>query len=1427
MSSDAAPEGSAPLLRAAKGVTAIAGRVPATEDGRQLQNVSAAVRQLPLKAAETAKAQAGSLRDAPSDPAPEGSPPLRAAADGVTAVAGRVLATEDATPLQGVVLRMGAARATTDQNGLFLLEDVVPGEAVLVIDGRHPQLLGTSGSVDHGVYEVRIRAEAGRTNQLPWVSWLPRVDHEHDVNLASPALADVVAGTPAVPGLELHVPKGAILTGIDGEVVRHVGLTAIPVNRPPFPLPRNVNVPVYFTAQPGGAVISGANGEWLGAQVVYPNYNNELPKARGLFWRYEPDSNGWSPYGMGTVTADARQVMPDPGTRIYALSGAMFNGGPGVPPPYAPPPAPPSVPPPPLPDGGPTPADNPSPPNSPPQDQPPPPKPQGGDPADLATGLYVQRQTDLYADGVLPLAVTRTYRPGDYNRRAFGVGMSLTYSMAFHSTNQYQVVDLIMPDGGLVHYTRIINPANPTDNDWTTAHFTTSTPGPFYGSHIEYNGNGWNLTRTDGVIFVYGDNGPLQYMTDRFGNKITLGYSNGNSGNIVQVSSSTGRFIRFSYDGNNCITQAVDNIGRTVSYTYDSSSRLSTVTDPDGGVTTYSWDSANRVQSIQDARGVTFITNAYDTSDRLVSQTLADGAAYNFSYTPVSTGSGVAVSGGSGGGTSGGDVTPGSGAASGPPGLVAETDVTDPRGFVRKVTFNAAGYVLTDRSAMGTPQEADWSFTRDPVSNFPVSTTEPLGRRTDRSYDANGNVLSITRLAGTANAVTTSYTYDPVFNRPTSVTDPLGHVTTYLRDGLGQVVSVTDPLGNTTSFTHNQQGQVLTATDPLNNTTQFAYSPDSDLTSVTDPLGRVTRYYTDAIGRLLTVTDASGGTIRADYDPINGPNKITDANGATTTVVYMPGGRVASVTDPRNANNLFTYDSQGWLATQTDALNAVTTVTARDGVGNVLSSTDRKGQAMSSTYDALNRLATESYADGSMVALTWDLGGRLTTIQDSIGGTITRSYDDLDRLTSEVTPQGTVTYTYDAAGRRLTMQAGSQTQVTYSYDSANRLTGITQGSDSYTFGYDTANRRTSATLPGVTVTYGYDVASELSSISYASGSTQLGTLTYGYDASGHINSRGGTLFQSVLPAAVVSASYDLANRLTSRTVAGVTASPTWDGNGNLTSDGVQSYTWDARNRLTGITSVASFSYDRFNRRQTVTRNGTTTSFLYDGWNVQQEQQGGSPSADLLSGFGLDERYSRAGLVFLTDSLGSAMALANGATVQTSYGYDAYGVTQITGAASTNAFQFTGRENDNTGLYNYRNRYYNPAWGRFVSEDSIGLRGGMNGYVYALASPANNADATGNCPWCIGALVGGGLALGQNIGNQLTSGCGFDLGSAIWDTAIGAAVGAATGGVSVFGAAVKNGVAGGAGAFFGGLGLGMIRGESQTGGGMPSCPKKQG
>ena len=120
------------------------------------------------------------------------------------------------------------------------------------------------------------------------------------------------------------------------------------------------------------------------------------------------------------------------------------------------------------------------------------------------------------------------------------------------------------------------------------------------------------------------------------------------------------------------------------------------------------------------------------------------------------------------------------------------------------------------------------------------------------------------------------------------------------------------------------------------------------------------------------------------------------------------------------------------------------------------------------------------------------------------------------------------------------------------------------------------------------------------------------------------------IVEKLFTAAVTSVAYSLANRITARTVAGVTASPAWDANGSLVNDGTRAFTWDSRNRLTAIAGAASFTRDRFGRRATATRAGVTTRFLYDGWDVVQEKQGASVSADLLLGLGVDERLMRMG-----------------------------------------------------------------------------------------------------------------------------------------------------------------------------------------------------
>ena len=1052
-------------------------------------------------------------------------PPL-AAPPGVTALAGQVLRLNGA-PLADVTLRIEGRLARTDRTGRFLLGfDGPPAfEHTLEIDAT----TASRGNRKYGFYEARVRMNTGATTVLPFTIWSPVLDTAHAVTIASPTPAETVVATPTMPGLELHLPRGTVIRNEDGGVVRTVTITPIPLDRTPFPLPANAPFNMFFTIQPGGAYIS-TPGPIKGAWLVYPNRTTFKPGTKVPFYNYDPDDKGWFVYGMGTVTP--RQVVPDARTRLYAFTGASFDSGPTPP------------------QGGNT----------------PPPEPRA-DPVDPSTGAFVMTKTDLYLPDVMPLALTRTYNAQDAQSRAFGIGMTHIYGLFQYTTNSYNTGELVLPDGGQIHYVRTSANGLPW---YATVFENQSAPTAFYHSQLSFIGNNWEYHLKDGTVYVMGHQAPLQSIRDRYGNEIRLTWSLTNIwgagyGNLTRITSPNGRWIEFTYDSAtpvNHVTQATDNIGRTVTYTYDTSGRLSTVTDPENHVTTYTWDTSNRLISIEDGRQITWLTNQYDTSNRVTQQTLADpNATWQFAYT-----------------TTGGSIT--------------QTDVTDPRGHVERLAFNADHYTTSDTDAYGTSLARTTTITRQAGSNLPTAVVDPLSRRTEYTYDTSGHVLTRTALAGTTDAVTTTFTYEPEFFQLASVTDPLTHTWSMSYDSTGRLTGATDPLSHQTAIALSATGQLTQTTDALQHTWQYAYAA-GDLASVTDPLSQVRSQFVDQAGRVITSTDPLGRVTRTGYDTLNRVTSVTDPQGGVTSFTYDANSNLLSLSDALTHTTSYTYDDSDRVASRTDPLSHAATF-SYDLAGHLSQATDRTSQVTSYSYDALDRLSQVTFDDASTVSYTYDAGDRVTQIADSANGTITRQYDDLDRLTEETTAEGTVDYTYDADGRRASMTVAGQTAVTYNYDDAHRLTSITQGSATVVLAYDAADRRTSLTYPnGIVASYTYDNANHLAGISYVLGATTLGDLTYTYDAAGNRVAVGGTWARTNLPAPLASATYDAANRIA--TWGGV--SSTYDLNGNLTNDGIRDRYGNEIRLTWSLTNIWGAGYGNLTR--ITSPNGRWIEFTYD------------------------------------------------------------------------------------------------------------------------------------------------------------------------------------------------------------------------------------
>lgn len=163
---------------------------------------------------------------------------------------------------------------------------------------------------------------------------------------------------------------------------------------------------------------------------------------------------------------------------------------------------------------------------------------------------------------------------------------------------------------------------------------------------------------------------------------------------------------------------------------------------------------------------------------------------------------------------------------------------------------------------------------------------------------------------------------------------------------------------------------------------------------------------------------------------------------------------------------------------------------------------------------------------------------------------------------------------------------------------------------------------------------------------------------------------------------------------------------------------------------------ARFAYDPAGRRVEKVAGGVTTSYTYDGDDIVREVRGAAV-LKYVHGNRADEPLATedgGAFTYLhADALGSVVRATDGAgAVTLARQYDGWGNSQA--GENQPGYAFTGREWDpEVGLYYYRARYYSALAGRFLSEDPIGLHGGLNLYRYVDDTPPNLRDPQGLWP----------------------------------------------------------------------------------------------
>jgi RHS repeat-associated protein len=243
--------------------------------------------------------------------------------------------------------------------------------------------------------------------------------------------------------------------------------------------------------------------------------------------------------------------------------------------------------------------------------------------------------------------------------------------------------------------------------------------------------------------------------------------------------------------------------------------------------------------------------------------------------------------------------------------------------------------------------------------------------------------------------------------------------------------------------------------------------------------------------------------------------------------------------------------------------------------------------------------------------------------------------------------------------------------------------------------------------------------------------TQIDGTVYGYDAAGNR-----TDGNAVLAAG---------NRVTS--AGGYTF--TYDDDGNVTgkykTGYVQDMTWNSLGEMTSLTvngTRVDYAYDALGRWAKRTYPGGSSEYVYDGDNLLLERDHTGAIAEFTYLPGVDQPHSmrRGGQTYYyeLDEPGSVTAIWRSDRVRVNqYRYTPWGErvwANETGVA--NPLQYVGRHYEpHAGIYQMRARWYDPQLGRFLSEDPMGLAGGINPFAYAGNNPTNATDPFGLYPVC--------------------------------------------------------------------------------------------
>lgn len=888
----------------------------------------------------------------------------------------------------------------------------------------------------------------------------------------------------------------------------------------------------------------------------------------------------------------------------------------------------------------------------------------------------------------------------------------------------------------------------------------------------------------DGTEYHFSPTGLQTSMVDRNGNTTTYTYDANDR--LTTITDPAGIVNTFTYtDG---LLTNVTNPGGTTTFQHDAQGNLTTVTFPDGSGQTFGYDPRHLMTSETDTNG-NLTQRTYNAFGQLTNATLPGGVIR------ATTASQLV-----------GWVPPGSGTETDPAPITRPEDALstfiDGEGHTTTFVTGQFGEAtqITDPAGFIT------SFTRDSDGN-PTQTTIPSGAVFDRTFDDQGNLLTFTdqTLGGT-----TTFTYEPVFNQITTLTNPFNQTTDFTYDANGNLTQITTPLNRTVTFSYDDRGLVTNLTDPLGTLTAYTYNAQGNLTALAQGTGPDQRTasltYTSA-GYVETLTDPLARLFSFGYDDLGRLLSETLPGDRTIAYTYDDAGNLLTLTPPGRPAHTFTYTGLNLLETYTAPAvtgggTNQTTYTYNDAQQLTLV-TRPDNLTLAYAYDAFGRLTGLTIPRGTLGYTYSPTTGQVTSITDPGGVGLTYTYDGevLTNITWSGLINGNVGYTYDE-GARLEQLNINGTPYTFAYDHDDALTQA----GALTLNYNaTTSLLTGTTLGGITDSWTFNAFAELSGYSAAYNAANVFDATYTRDKFGRITQKVETV-DGVTE--TWDYTYDAAGRLATVTLnGGQVVTYSYDLNGNRQSDGTNTATYDAQDRLltygpniytytpngelmTKTTSgqTTTYTYDALGNLMAVTLPDTTAiTYLVDGEGRRVGKQVNgmlvqgwlygdalNPVAELAgagnvvstfiyaSQSNVPDYMVKGGVTYriISDHLGSVRLVLNAQTgaLAQQMNYDAFGrVTQDTNPGFQ-PFGFAGGLYDpDTGLVRFGARDYDAGVGRWTMKDPIRFAGGdTNLFGYLLNDPVNYIDVNGLGKFCKRPLKGLPIMVNSAVDDYLNT-----------------------------------------------------------------------